>query len=515
MTGSNLSTQMAETQTQTQVMNGDGLLSPFGSEACDDWTFSLAPSPVDAVTVEEDRVVVYATPTKPQLPVFTKQPLTLPTLPAPSPKGARAFSVSPAPSVASSKEEEEERAFSVSPPPKHRAPSDKEERAPSDKEEEERSPTPSTPRTPTGLSPNKRRYSSDASDDEEEEEPRKKQAREASPPKPRAASPPPKKQVRAASPPKRLAEVLDDLSSSSSSDESSDEEEAPKRWTQPEPKPKKAGGRAVAQSTKPQVRKDHVEKWIATSDHRAIRANARNSRGEPRSLFVTSKFKLGGLKGLSPLRFAILHVFRARDADAVDAALETVRVLLVECGVSAEYTETREELLTLLAAKAPKAFPQAQQCDARVLEALLTTERSFLAGSTSIGEAVACFAANGRQALLSALLRARGEALAQSDLFEALTQTLVSGHRALAVSALRLVGRRLRHTTVHPKTGSTLLHFVAKRDDGAFVADVLPYCDAAAVDKKERTALYYLERTDAPAELIERLRAAQEDAARA
>ena len=506
MTGSNLSTQMAETQTQTQVMNGDGLLSPFGSEACDDWTFSLAPSPVDAVTVEEDRVVVYATPTKPQLPVFTKQPLTLPTLPAPSPKGARAFSASPAPSVASSKEEEEEeRAFSVSPPPKHRAPSDK----------EERSPTPSTPRTPTGLSPNKRRYSSDASYDEEAEEPRKKQAREASPPKPRAASPPPKKQVRAASPPKRLAEVLDDLSSSSSSDESSDEEEAPKRWTQPEPKPKKAGGRAVAQSTKPQVRKDHVEKWIATSDHRAIRANARNSRGEPQSLFVTSKFKLGGLKGLSPLRFAILHVFRARDADAVDAALETVRVLLVECGVSAEYSETREELLTLLATKAPTAFPQAQaQCDVRVLEALLATERSFLAGSTSIGEAVACFAANGRQGLLSALLSARGEALAQSDLYESLTHALVSGHRAVAVSALRLEGRRLRHSTVHPKTGSTLLHFVAKRDDGAFVEDVLPYCDAAAVDKKERTALYYLERTDAPKALIERLRAAQEDAAR-
>jgi hypothetical protein len=504
MTGSNFSTQMADMQTQS-FLNGDSLLTPLGSESCD-WTFSLAPSPVDAVTVEEDRVVVYSTPTKPpqQLPVFTKQPLTLPTLRAPSPKDARAFSASPAPSAASSasaQEEEEERSFSVSPPPKARAPTpaQEEERAPTP--EEERSPTPSTPATPTGLSPNKRRYasSSDASSDDDEEE------------KPRAASPP-KKQARAASPPPKR--VLADLSSSS--DESSDEE-APKRWTQPEAKPKKAGARAVAASTKPQVRKEHVEKWIVAGDHRALRANARNSRGEPRSLFVTSKFKLAGLKGLSPLRFAIAHVFRARDMAAVEAALETVRVLLTECGVSAEYSETREELLTLLATKAPTAFPHAQahQCDVRVLEALLATERSFLAGSTSIGEAVACFAANGRQGLLSALLSARGEALAQSDLYESLTHALVSGHRAVAVSALRLVGRRLRHSTVHPKTGSTLLHFVAKRDDGAFVEDVLPYCDAAAVDKKERTALYYLERTDAPKALIERLRAAQEDAARA
>jgi len=499
MTGSNFSTQMADMQTQS-FLNGDSLLTPLGSESCD-WTFSLAPSPVDAVTVEEDRVVVYSTPTKPQpqLPVFTKQPLTLPTLRAPSPKDeARAFSASPAPSSASSHEEEEERSFSVSPPPKARAPTP--ERATTPEEKEERSPTPSTPATPTGFPPNKRRYasSSDASssDDDEEE-------------KPRAASPPKKKQARAASPPPKR--VLADLSSSS--DESSDEE-APKRWTQPEAKPKKAGARAVAASTKPQVRKEHVEKWIVAGDHRALRANARNSRGEPRSLFVTSKFKLAGLKGLSPLRFAIAHVFRARDMAAVEAALETVRVLLTECGVSAEYSETREELLTLLATKAPTAFPQAQaQCDVRVLEALLATERSFLAGSTSIGEAAACFAANGRQGLLSALLSARGEALAQSDLYESLTHALVSGHRAVAVSALRLVGRRLRHSTVHPKTGSTLLHFVAKRDDGAFVEDVLPYCDAAAVDKKERTALYYLERTDAPKALIERLRAAQ-DAAR-
>ena len=578
-------------ETQSYLLDGDSLLSPFNGLEEEDWTFTLAPSPVEGmITVEEGGVVSY--PSK--LPAFAQ------ALDAALVEAARALSEVEAPSPAAefaeerarlaSPAEEAERSPSVEEEPMPLTPptpggyeSDAREWSPEVRAEDrapERSPSiPSTPATPCSDSRKRSRSarsasaepptkaaraatpavaessSDDDSSSEDEEAPTAPQARADSegaqtPPAPSAPpavaesssdedsssedEEPAAPQARAfgaqttpaPKAPPAVAESSSDeeeeeraegaqaapkaapkAQESSEDESSSSDDEAPKRWTAAAA-PKKAPGRKIV-STKAPVRKENVEKWIAESDHRALRANARNARGDPRSLYVTSKIKLGALKGLSPLRFAICQVFRAsKSGRPVEASLETLRALMTECGASAEYTEPREELLLLLASKAPTAYPDAR-CDGQVLEVMLATDRAFLGGSASVGEAAACFAANGRKGLLSALLRARGDVLSKADLFEVLTQTLVSGRREVVVSALRLVGERALCTgATHPKTGSTLLHFAAKRDDGRFVEEVLPYCNAWALDHKGRAALYYLERTDAPAERIALLRAA-------
>jgi hypothetical protein len=308
---------------------------------------------------------------------------------------------------------------------------------------------------------------------------------------------------------KRAAEESDDDDDDSSSiSERSDADEAPMKWTQKVAEMKSKKARALASSTKPKVQKQHVEKWIAASDHAAIRANALNSRKEPRSLFTTSKFKLSGLGGLSPLRFAIVHVFRAskREHDAaLEAALETVRALLVDCKVSPTDTEARHELLDLIASRAAKAVPDsAPRCGVKVLEVLL--EAPFLEESASVAEAAACFAASGEERMLKTLLTARGTRLTHAGLFETVTQTMTYGTGSMVLTTLQILKRWLRPTTCHPKTGSTLLHFAAKR--GEYVREVLQLCDAKAEDKKGRTALDLLERAQAPADLIALVREA-------
>jgi hypothetical protein len=307
---------------------------------------------------------------------------------------------------------------------------------------------------------------------------------------------------------KRAAEESDDDDDDSSSSERSDADEAPMKWTQKVAEMKSKKARALASSTKPKVQKQHVEKWIAASDHAAIRANALNSRKEPRSLFTTSKFKLSGLGGLSPLRFAIVHVFRASKRehdDALEAALETVRALLVDCKVSPTDTEARHELLDLIASRAAKAVPDsAPRCGVKVLEVLL--EAPFLEESASVAEAAACFAASGEERMLKTLLTARGTRLTHAGLFETVTQTMTYGTGSMVLTTLQILKRWLRPTTCHPKTGSTLLHFAAKR--GEYVREVLRLCDAKAEDKKGRTALALLERAQAPADLIALVREA-------
>jgi hypothetical protein len=351
--------------------------------------------------------------------------------------------------------------------------------------------------------------SSAASDSEDDDAPKK-----APKSKKRAASeeeeaPKSKKRAVDNNEDKKKKRAAEDSDSSDGSDRS-DDDEAPTKWTQKVAETKSKKARALASSTKPKVRKQHIEKWIATSDHQAIRANALNSRKEPRSLFTTSKFKLSGLGGLSPLRFAIVHVFRAskREHDqALEAALETLRALLVDCKVSPTDTEARHELLDLIASKAAKAVPDsAPRCGVKVLEVLL--EAPFLEESASVAEAAACFAASGEERMLKTLLNARVHRLSQSGQFETVTQTMLYGTGSMVLNTLLILKRWMSPTTCHPKTGSTLLHFAAKR--GEYVREVLPLCDAKAEDKKGRTALQLLERAQAPADLIALVRAAAE-----
>ena len=297
---------------------------------------------------------------------------------------------------------------------------------------------------------------------------------------------------------------VEEDSSSDSGDSSDDEDEAPTKWTQKVAAAKKKAPRKFL-TTKPKVQKKNVGQWIAEGDAGAIRANALNSRGDPRSLWTSSRFKVGGLGVVSPLRFAVVHAFRASKRDAaMEAALGALRALLGPCRVNPTDTEVRHELLELLATKA--GVPDvSSKSGAAVLAVLL--EAPFLEGGASVTEAVACFAANGQARMLETLLRARGDSLSQADVFETVTQTMMYGTAAMVTSTLAVLERRLKKgTTRHPKTGSTLLHFAAKRCE--YVEEVLPYCDVAALDAKERTALYYLERSGAPAELIARVRGA-------
>ena len=356
--------------------------------------------------------------------------------------------------------------------------------------------------------PKKARGARAASDSESEEDAPKSKKRAASELEEEEAPKSKKRAVDNKNEDKKKKRAAEESDEDDSSSERSDADEAPMKWTQKVAEMKSKKARALASSTKPKVQKQHVEKWIAASDHAAIRANALNSRKEPRSLFTTSKFKLSGLGGLSPLRFAIVHVFRASKRehdDALEAALETVRALLVDCKVSPTDTEARHELLDLIASRAAKAVPDsAPRCGVKVLEVLL--EAPFLEESASVAEAAACFAASGEERMLKTLLTARGTRLTHAGLFETVTQTMTYGTGSMVLNTLQILKRWLRPTTCHPKTGSTLLHFAAKR--GEYVREVLPLCDAKAEDKKGRTALQILERAQAPADLIALVREA-------
>ena len=72
----------------------------------------------------------------------------------------------------------------------------------------------------------------------------------------------------------------------------------------------------------------------------------------------------------------------------MDAALETLRVLMSDCGVSPTDTEALPELLELLAVKAAKVVPDTpSRCGAKVLEVLMGA--SLLEESGSVLEAAA------------------------------------------------------------------------------------------------------------------------------
>ena len=317
----------------------------------------------------------------------------------------------------------------------------------------------------------------------------------------------------AESPPSKKARVEKEESESSEDDEA----EAPRAWGAQSAKGISHGKARRFVSKTPVVRKPDVERWVRDSNAASIRANATNSRGGQRSLWVTSRFKVVGLPvslgSLSTVRLAILQAHRASRSErpgAVELALDTLRALLQECGVNLSETEPREELMLFLATKVEKAALSTGDIGARVLEVMLASP--FLEGAQSVMESVACLVANGKMSMLVVLLRERGHLLEPKDVFETITLTMVHGTPSMVLNSLQALRRQIRPTLRHETTGSTLLHFAAKRDEGRFVEAVLLYCDATVLDNKGRTALHYFAKSGASRERIDKLRAITEGA---
>jgi hypothetical protein len=219
---------------------------------------------------------------------------------------------------------------------------------------------------------------------------------------------------------------------------------------------------------------------------------------------------------MTTLRLAMLYAFNKSTSGRAADAMETVRTLLTECGVKPSETEKQAELLDFIAFKLPSVFPYAKEdCGARLLSMVLEEDSAFVADDESAMDAVALLASSGNDGMMSKLLLARQALLSQASVFETITQAMVYGTETMVLSSLRILdeAKNIGRTT-HCVTGSTLLHFAAKHDDGRYVETLVKYCDVSHKDKRGRTAadcLSFLERPTAyppqSKERIEELRA--------
>jgi hypothetical protein len=211
---------------------------------------------------------------------------------------------------------------------------------------------------------------------------------------------------------------------------------------------------------------------------------------------------------MTTLRLAMLYAFRTSKSEKAEDAMETVRTLLRVCGVKPSETEEQEELLEFMTTKLPKAVPKAMKdCGLRVLSAILEEESAFVGGAASMMEAVAAFISSGNDKMLSKLLSARKDLLSHANVFEVITQAMVYGTDTMVLNSLIALSSKIGRATRHHTTGSTLLHFAAKHDEGRFVTAMLKHCDAAQKDDKGSTAAHYLKKSGASEERIAELRA--------
>ena len=347
----------------------------------------------------------------------------------------------------------------------------------------------------------------------EEEETKKKQKREDDDDDSEAS---PAKKARVAG----LPIDSSDASEASEEEEDDDEDalEAPRKLGGDEVKKakKKSGGR------KPALLKKDLEHLVRTSDSEGLKQRGLNSRKEPRHVISNSKHDVslpegrGKLKGLTTLSLAIYYVFLAASRDDLERtteALETLRVLVDECGIDATSIEPRAQLLAFISTGAERSAGgtfKDRSAHVQVLKTLMESANGFLNGRKAVMSAVGRFIEDGRTPLLSALLKKRASVLDDAHTFEVATMVMVDGTDAMLRSTLSVLkkGGKLTPELCHAVTGSTLLHFAAKREQGRHVELVLPYSDAKLTDNKGRTALHFLEKFGAPTERLALLRAA-------
>jgi hypothetical protein len=307
-----------------------------------------------------------------------------------------------------------------------------------------------------------------------------------------------------------------DASSDASSDEDEDALEAPRKMVSSDAKKKKkTSGR------KPALLKKDLEQLVRTSDAEGLKQRGLNSRKEPRHVISNSKHDVslsegrGKLRGLTTLSLAIYYVFLSASRDDLERtteALETLRVLVNDCGIDATAIEPRMQLLEFISTGAERAAGgtfKDRSAHVQVLKTLMESASGFLNGRKSLMSAVGRFIEDGRTPLLNALLKKRANLLDDAHTFEVATMVMVDGTDAMLRSVLGVLQKRGKLTPelCHSVTGSTLLIFAAKHDKGHHVANVLPYSDATLTDNKGRTALHFLEKAAAPADRIALLRA--------
>jgi hypothetical protein len=300
----------------------------------------------------------------------------------------------------------------------------------------------------------------------------------------------------------RKTEMIESASSSSDDD---NEDEAPRKLPQNKQTPKKAAKKKISGERKKEVLKKEVQEWVSKSDHVSLSANATNARGVKRAIYRASRFTVPGTKlgSMTTLRLAMLYAFRASKSDREgwwEASLKTLETLMTTCGVNISETEKVEELLEFLMVKLPEAVPDSRaRCP---VFATLLEEDTLYDGATSTMEAVARLLAIKQEDMLEVLLRARRDVLGQAEIFETITLVMKHCTPGALPSMLQIFRTKIGAETRHPLTGSTLLHFAAKRGLERLVKEVRPFCDAAATDNKGRTAAYYLQRLDASEELL-------------
>ena len=345
------------------------------------------------------------------------------------------------------------------------------------------------PRKLPRLSSNERpaelkRAASSLSDEEEDERPKKKARR-------------PKK--------KRLA-------SASSSDEDNEEESDDDE---------EADDQKTKKARRPGLLKHELAELVRKGDAEALKKRGLNDRKEPRHVLRLKHDVLmcpGGvtLRGLTTVSLAIYYVFLAasrEDMERTTAALETLRVLVNDCGLDVSSMEPREKLLEFISTGAEQAVGGTfKEAHVEVLKTLMA--HGFLSGRKAIVSAARRFTEDSRVELLCALLRKRARVLDDVQTFVVARMVMLEGSRMVraVLEVLRARGK-LTPELCHEATGSTLLHFAAKYKAGKHIEAVMPYSDAKLTDHKGRTALYFLEREEArgvvvPAERMALLRMA-------
>ena len=308
-----------------------------------------------------------------------------------------------------------------------------------------------------------------------------------------------------------IAPVLDAFARENNEDDDEDEDdEAPARVATDEPPPKRADNTQRAY-------KDDIQRALDTLDAPWLEAHALNVRQQPYEMYSTSKFRTpvasGGTVVFTALRLAVYRAFRANaEAEAagasgrVDDALSVIQTLVTRCGVNpGGGAQGGETLLEFVSSKADAyAFenyadaarhPDGTRVDVihvRVLRALLRARPDYLAESAPVYDALARLVEDKREACVVELLSERGTHLPDADVFDVVTRIMLYGTRAMLRRALEALDDdgRVPPTLRHHKTGSTLLHFAAKRD-GALEALVRPYSDASLKDRRGRTAAHY------------------------
>jgi hypothetical protein len=262
-------------------------------------------------------------------------------------------------------------------------------------------------------------------------------------------------------------------------DEEEEDEDAPERL----PRAGAPGSpkRQRLPPRRPNVLRADVQRAVEEADAAWLRAHALNVRQQPYEVYARSKFKAGGMHGLSTLRLAIYHA--CTEKAPAQAPLETLETLVTHCGLDPHEEEASETLVEFVSTRQASG-----ERHAGVLRALLKGAK-FLRERAPVREALARLVEGGREECVVELVRSRGEALEDEDVFDLVTRVMLFGTHGMLRRTLRALDAdgRVPPTLCHPKTRSTLLHFAAKRCD-VLMAAVAPYSDATRTDRRGRRA---------------------------